>query len=32
MMTLANQDAVAIYYDAGGNEDGFPLRHKGTVF
>jgi hypothetical protein len=31
-MTLANQDALAIYYDAGGNEDGFLLRHKETVF
>jgi hypothetical protein len=32
MMTLADQDAVAIYYDAGGNEDGFLLGHKRKVF
>jgi hypothetical protein len=31
MMTLADQDKVAIYYDAGGDEDGFLLSHKGTV-
>jgi len=32
MMTLADQDKVAIYYDAGGDEDGFLFSHKGTVF
>ncbi len=32
MMTLADQDKVAIYYDAGCDEDGFLLRHKGKVF
>jgi hypothetical protein len=29
MMTLADQDTVAIYYDARSDEDGFLLRHKG---
>jgi hypothetical protein len=32
MMTLADQDKVGIYYDAGCDEDGFLLRHKGKVF
>jgi hypothetical protein len=32
MMTLADQDKVAIYYDAGADEDGFLFSHKGTVF
>ena len=32
MMTLADQDKVAIYYDAGGDEDGFLFSHKGTLF
>jgi hypothetical protein len=32
MMTLADQNALALYYDAGGDKDGFLLRHKATVF
>ena len=32
MMALADQDTVAIYYDAGGDEDGFLLSHRGKVF
>jgi hypothetical protein len=32
VMTLADQDEVAIYYDAGADEDGFLFSHKGTVF
>jgi len=32
MMTLADQDKVAICYDAGGDEDGFLFSHKGTIF
>ena len=30
MMTLADQDEVALYYDAGGDEDGFLFGHKRT--
>jgi hypothetical protein len=32
MMTLADQDKVAICYDAGGDEDGFLFSHRGTIF